>query len=378
MANVNSIAPMRACDNGNCSIPATLEGLVPNGTFQFCDRIIGDDASDKLKFAIDNFKAKAQPFFMAVGFRRPHLPFRHPQPWDQFYADIPDTPLAEHLTMDLSVPPIAHHDSGLSEGRSPYVAIPDKRARQLRHDYYAAISWMDWNMGRVLSILDSDPEVANQTIVVFHADHGFSLGEHGQWEKFTNWEHGTRVPLIVRMPGEKKSQGQVTSSIVELVDMYPTVAELAGNPVPPSYKLEGQSFAALLYDPTTVLPKNTSLSVFPRCPANVQNTSLYWQSNDCNMHERTQFFSMGVTLREDQWRYTEWLPWDSQALQPLFNATPIGVELYTHADDSEASFDGPWEQVNLAGDSQYAATQARLAKLLRQRYNNNNVEVSYS
>ena len=132
MANVNSIAPMRACDNGNCSIPATLEGLVPNGTFQFCDRIIGDDASDKLKFAIDNFKAKAQPFFMAVGFRRPHLPFRHPQPWDQFYADIPDTPLAEHLTMDLSVPPIAHHDSGLSEGRSPYVAIPDKRARQLR------------------------------------------------------------------------------------------------------------------------------------------------------------------------------------------------------------------------------------------------------
>jgi len=228
---------------------------------------------------------------------------------------------------------------------------------------------MDWNLGRVLEVLNSDPEVANQTVVVFHADHGYSLGEHGQWEKFTNWEHGTRVPLIVRMPGEK-SQGQVTSSIVELVDVFPSLAELAGNPVPPSYGLEGESFASLLYDPTSVLPKNTSLSVFPRCPADRQNVSMYWEKNDCDMLERTTFFSMGVTLREDQWRYTEWLPWDEKTLQPRFNATPIGVELYTHDGDSEASFDGPWEQVNLAGQSQYAPTQARLAKLLRERYTN--------
>lgn len=132
MANVNSLAPMRACDNDNCSVPATLEGIVPNGTFQFCDRIIGDDASDKLKFAIGNFRAKAQPFFMAVGFRKPHLPFRHPQPWDQFYPNVSDIAIAEHLTMDVSAPPIAHHDSGSSGGRPPYVAIPDERARQLR------------------------------------------------------------------------------------------------------------------------------------------------------------------------------------------------------------------------------------------------------
>jgi len=102
---------------------------------------------------------------------------------------------------------------------------------------------------------------------------------------------------------------------------------------------------------------------------------LFWQQNDCDFTERTHFFSLGVTVREDQWRYTEWLQWDSQTLLPLFDAKPIGIELYSHAGDSELSFDGPWEQVNQAGQSQFAPVQERLAKLLRERYNASRLDI---
>jgi len=343
-----------------------MDGDVSIGTFPFCDRVIRDDAVGKLNYAIDNFKSTNQPFFMAVGFRKPHIPFRHPAPFDQFYPNISSTPLAKHLTMDPSVPPIAHHNGAIV--CNPYQAIPDPRAREYRHDYYAAISWMDYNLGKVLDALNSHPTVANETVIIFHADHGYSLGEHGQWEKWTNWEHGTRVPLIVRVPWLEKSQGKQTSAIVELVDLFPSIADLANNPAPASYGLEGASFAALLQDPAISLPKNTSLSVFPRCPANRTDPQAYWQHNDCNLIERTNFFSLGVTIREDNWRYTEWLQWDEKNLEPWFDEKLLGVELYTHVNDTETTFDGPWEQVNQAGESQYAAIQARLASLLRSRY----------
>lgn len=366
MSNVNSIGTSRPCAENACSINATLDGDVPSGTFPFCDRIIRDDAIGKLSYAIDNYKSTSQPFFMAAGFRKPHLPCRHPAPFDQFYPNVSETRLAKHQTMDQSVPPIAHHNGAIV--CNPYQPLPEPRAKQLRRDYYAAISWMDYNVGKVLDTLNGHPMVANDTVVLFHADHGFSLGEHGQWEKWTNWEHGTRVPLIVKVPWLEKSQNKQTSAIVELVDIFPSLAELTNNPVPLSYGLDGASFAQLLHNPDTSLPKNTSLSVFPRCPANRNDPTQYWQGNDCNLIERTNFFSLGVTLREDEWRYTEWLHWDEKNLQPLFNEQPIGIELYTHTNDTEATFDGLWEQVNQAGESQYAPVQARLAALLRSRY----------
>jgi len=92
------------------------------------------------------------------------------------------------------------------------------------------------------------------------------------------------------------------------------------------------------------------------------------------MTERTQIFSLGVTVREDRWRYTEWLQWDPHTLLTLFDAKTIGIELYSHADDPELSFDGPWEQVNQAGQSEFAIVQARLAKLLRERYNGSRID----
>src|SRR5690606_11889001 len=102
-----------------------------------------------------------------------------------------------------TVPPIAFHETGLSV--NPYTPMADNMAATYRRDYYAAISWTDYNIGRVLTELDS-LNLTNDTLVVFHSDHGWSLGEHGEWEKFTNWEHGTRVPLIVRAPWLAQSE----------------------------------------------------------------------------------------------------------------------------------------------------------------------------
>lgn len=359
---------MRPCENNVCSVNATLEGDVPKGTFPFCDKIISNDAIVKLNFAIDNYRATNQSFFLAVGFRKPHLPFRHPAPWNDFYPNASLISLALHKTLDKSVPPIAYRAGAL--GHNPYQPVGTARAQRLRRDYYASVSWMDWNLGRVLDVLKQNPDVANDTLVVFHADHGFSLGEHGQWEKFNNWEQGTRVPLIVQAPWLSGSRGKTTKAIVELVDVFPSIAELANNPVPASYELGGVSFAPLLRNPRARLAKDSSLSVFPRCPSNQDNPDLYWKRNNCDLEERTSFFSMGVTIREENWRYTEWTKWDGARLEPRFDEPPIGIELYNHANDTGLSFDGPWEQINQAGDPALATVQERLATLLRHRYRN--------
>jgi arylsulfatase A-like enzyme len=181
MLNVNSQAPMRPCE-ATCSIPADAEGTPANlsTTFNFCDRIIGDDALLKLRRAAANREASGQPFFLAVGFRKPHLPFRHPSPYSALYPAPADMPLALHKTMDASIPPIAFHETSLA--KDPYAPLPDLQAGTLRRDYYASISWMDHQLGRVLDELDA-LGLSNDTAVVFHADHGWSLGENGEWEK---------------------------------------------------------------------------------------------------------------------------------------------------------------------------------------------------
>jgi len=234
--------------------------------------------------------------------------------------------------------------------------------------------------------------LTNDTLVVFHSDHGWSLGEHGQWEKFTNWEHGTRIPLIIRAPWlATKSSSAKVSDIVELIDVYPTLAELAGITVPATYKLDGSSFASLV---TTSLSENVetspiikqnsidnnlkyphnnllnsyALSVYPRCPADLTNPARYWAKNDCMMHERSNFPFMGISLRVQDWRYTEWLRWNGSAISPEFDSKPIGIELYNHAGDDGSSFDGDYEVYNLAGLPKYSDIQKQLSTMLRQVY----------
>jgi len=410
MANVNALAPMRACGGAGadgCSVNATPAGDVPPGTPGFCDRIIADDAVAKLRAAAAVRRGGGAPFFLAVGFRKPHLPFRHPAPFDALYPAPAAIPLAAHPTLDASVPPIAYHQTALA--RDPYTPLPALQAGTLRRDYYAAISWVDSQIARLLAELDG-AGLANDTAVVFHADHGWSLGEAGEWEKFTCWEHGTRIPLVVRapwLPGLRPGARVVAP--VQAIDVFPTLAELAGVPVPPEYALDGVSLVPLLTGHTaggttaghgsamaaaagadadsyagSGFDANASaqphlqvrlrgaptyaLSVFPRCPADLANASMFWSDNDCMLTERSAFSFMGVSLRVAEYRYTEWLHWNASALRPRFDAPPVGVELYNHSGDDGSSFDGPFEQHNHAGKPAYAAVQAALALQMRSVY----------
>jgi arylsulfatase A-like enzyme len=172
MTNVNALAPMRGCDStatpDSCSVKAASRaGDVPAGVFSFEDRTIAEDAIAKLQAGAAHRQESGDPFFLAVGFRKPHLPFRHPAPWDSAYPAPADIPLAKYKVLDPSVPSIAFHTTSIAT--SPWTPIPDAEAGTYRRDYYAAISWMDSQLMRVLAELDT-LGLTNDTVIVWHAD----------------------------------------------------------------------------------------------------------------------------------------------------------------------------------------------------------------
>lgn len=214
------------------------------------------------------------------------------------------------------------------------------------------------------------PSPAPSSPTQFFRDHGWSLGELGEWEKFTLWEHGTRVPLLFRAPWlGAGARGTTVDAPVELVDVMPTVLELAGVPPPEGEVLDGQSLAALVAGtPPPLPPRGHALSVYPRCPANTSDPLHYWRNNDCLMVERSLFFAMGVSLRTPAWRYTEWVVWNGTTQVPNWGVPLLGAELYNHTGDDGTNFDAPYEVVNLAEEPGYAPLRAELSLALRTAY----------
>ena len=155
---------------------------------------------------------------------------------------------------------------------------------------------------------------------------------------------------------------------MELVDVFPTIAELAGIPLPRGEALDGQSLAGLIGGSTAPLPRTYALSVYPRCPADTSNPATFWRDNDCLTVERSAFFAMGVSLRTQQFRLTEWLSWNATSLTPSWDTPLLGAELYDHDGDDGSSFDGAFEVVNLADSPAYASQRAALSALLRTAY----------
>ena len=164
-----------------------------------------------------------------------------PKEFFDLYPDPWQVPVAAHKYPPVGMPPVAFNPTGNCTADTP---MPDTYARQARRAYMAAVSYMDSKVGDILQALDESGR-ANDTIVIFHADHGWQLGEHGEWRKMTNLI--CRVPLMVRVPWKNgTSAGKSTDQLVELVGIYPTLVELAGL-LPPQdeHKLEGRSFAPL-------------------------------------------------------------------------------------------------------------------------------------
>ncbi len=268
-----------------------------------------------------------KPFFIGCGFFRPHVPtvasknFFDLHPVDKFR--LPSAPLEQ-----LAKIPAAARLLPV-----PNYGLPEDQLREFIRSYYASVSLMDAQVGRVLDALDRLGLAAN-TIVVFLSDHGWLLGEHGgQWQKRSLFEESARVPLIIRAPGAK-GNGQASRRPVELVDLHPTLAELAGLPVHP--KLEGKSLKPLLANPQAMWAK----------PAFTQVTRNAESSITVAVDPSKPAF-MGRSIRTERWCYIEW------------DGGREGVELYDLQSD-------PGQLRNVADNPLHAQTTAELRKLLAQ------------
>ncbi|MDZ4401994.1 sulfatase-like hydrolase/transferase [Prosthecobacter sp.] len=224
---------------------------------RYGDGMIADEAIKRLAAA----KAKPdEPFFLAVGFLKPHLPFVAPKKYWDLY-DPASFKLPELQKAPEGAPEFA--PSSWGELRQ-YKDMPEKgpvtteQAIHLIHGYHAATSYMDAQLGKVLDALDANGFTEN-TIIVFWGDHGWHLGDHGMWCKHTNYEQAARIPVIVAAPGI--AGGQRTQALVESCDIYPTLAELSSLPAPA--KLDGRSFASVLKNPATSV-RDHAIHVYPR------------------------------------------------------------------------------------------------------------------
>lgn len=208
------------------------------------DAWVAADAINMLKELVESDR----PFFLGVGFFKPHLPFAAPKKWHELHADgVADLPAAAAAKPDW---PSGWHASGEfrrnyghEDGRDP--ATAPEYARRLREAYAASVSYVDTQLGRVLDALD-ETGLAENTVVVVWSDHGFLLGEHGIWGKHCLYEHSLRSPLMIRHPGMPRP-GEVSDAIVETVDLLPTLADLCGLEAPAN--LDGLSLRPQLQDP---------------------------------------------------------------------------------------------------------------------------------
>ena len=280
----------------------------------------GIDAETR-EHAVDSMRAMAadeRPFFLAVGFKKPHVPLQAPKRYYDLY-DVEKMPLppdfATEPTLAANVPEDAKRlNLDLFTNRS----FTKQEAKEAIRAYYACISYIDDQIGHLLDELDA-LGVADNTIIALWSDHGFHLSEKGMWAKGTLFEMSARSPLIIVDPRLPQSAGKHSSRTVEAVDIYPTLTDLAGIPTP-DY-VEGDSLRPLLENPDAAWDK-AAFTVQPR------------------------LWHIGRTIRTDRWRYTEW------------NHGERGYELYDATND-------PHEMNNLADDPEFASVRDDLAKQLR-------------
>jgi iduronate 2-sulfatase len=304
--------------------PAWEAADVPDNALP--DGDIADKAIEVLR------ERRNETFFLAVGFLRPHLPFVAPKKYFELY-DPKKFELARNPYVPSNSPAFVPYHWGELRG---YLGMPaegpltDEQARQMIHGYHASVSYIDAQVGRLLTELEQ-LKLRDRTIVILWGDHGWQLGEHGHWCKHTNYEEATRAPLIFSVPGQKTA-GRNTDALVEFVDIFPSLAELCGLPLPEG--LEGSSFKPLLENPTRPW-KTAAFSQYPRPVPGVGR-------------------AMGHSLRTDRYRLTEWtIPGKDFKVS----------ELYDYHKD-------PQGNVNVAEQADYAAKLQELSAQLQRGWKN--------
>ena len=306
----------------------------PSADSDHLDGKVAEAAIQKLRL----LKRTRQPFFLAVGFRKPHMPFSAPA---KYWALYDRAKLAQPINprMPKGAPAIAAHQWPEARG---YTDIPRQgsitaaKVAELRHGYYAAISFTDAQVGRVVGELKR-LGLDRNTVISLYSDHGFHIGEQNLWGKLTNYDLGTRVPLLFVAP-QQKTRGRVIRQAVELLDIYPTLTELCGLLKPDG--LAGQSLARQLDHPEPT--KNFALSQFPR-PVDYNFKSAPPKS-------------MGYSIRDDRYRLTQWIDFASGKV--------LAEEFYDYTvprPESKNLIDHPQSATSIAG------LRPKLAALIKAR-----------
>lgn len=278
---------------------------------------------------------KDQPFFLAVGFWRPHAQFNAPKRYWDLYDRMKLPPVNERRPD--GAPELAFHENTeiLGPVANQKKPTPEQIA-EMRHGYFANISYMDAQFGKVLDAVDR-LKLWDRTVVVFVSDHGYHLGEHSLWAKTSNFEYDSRVPLFIRPAGSYAQAGARTSSLAELIDLYPTLLDLTGIPAPTG--IEGVSLRPILQDPKSSV-KNGAFTQHPR-PA-------YFDRTPSKVPH-----AMGVSVRTKDVRYTEWREWQTGKI--------LDRELYSEADE-------PHETRNVIDQPSLADSQRIAEAILQQQF----------
>jgi iduronate 2-sulfatase len=291
------------------NLGASLAWMAADGTE--AEQTDGKVATEAIRLLQEH---QDKPFFLAVGFYRPHVPDVATKKYFELYPiekiTLPPGP-AEHFA---GIPPLALTVKPANYG------LAEEKLRLFKRAYFASISFVDAQVGRVLDELER-LKLADRTVIVLFGDHGWLLGEHGQWQKQSLFEESARVPFMILLPGAK-GNGQASPRTVELLDIYPTLADLCGLAAPAG--LEGKSLRPLLEEPEG---KWTA-------PAFTQV-----------LHGK----DTGRSVRTERWRYTEW------------NGGKDGTELYDHDVD-------PQEWHNLAADAKCTTTREELRALVKENF----------
>ncbi len=280
---------------------------------------------------LDEFSKGKAPFFLAIGFHKPHLPFNAPKRyWDLYSAEDIELPPNDSLPLNYTEHTLYNFGelrnyAGIPKGDDP---LEESLKQTLKHGYYASVSYMDAQLGKVLDRLTATGLDKN-TIVILWGDHGWKLGEHGMWCKHTNFELDTRVPLMIRVPGQTAGK---TQSFAELLDIYPTLSELCGFELPDH--LQGTSLVPNIKDPASIT-REAAFSLYPHGRNNAEQ------------------LVMGYSVRTDDFRYIQWKNISENSVE--------AEELYDHRID-------PGENYNVAGVEQYTVDKQRLALKLVERF----------
>lgn len=276
-----------------------------------------------------------KPFFLAVGFIRPHLPFNSPKKyWDMYKPEDIKTAAFKSRTSD----PVQYAYNGSGELKSGY-SVPDKFDedfhRKMIHAYYASVSYVDAQIGKLLNELKRQ-NLDKNTIIVLWGDHGWHLGDHGMFCKHTNFEQATRAPLLVAAPGYKG--GQVSRSLTEFVDIYPTLCALADIKAPAN--IQGESLVPILKNPNYQL-KDFAVSQYPR-----ENYTI-----------------MGYSLRDKRYRLTVWFGKSLKSFNVPKESDILAGELYDYEKD-------PDEKFNLYNKTEYSGIRQKLWKEMQGYFKN--------